>query len=272
MRGGTVASVGCVSDRGGARRVSRAYGVPVEGGDWRTTEARRSSVVRGRPNWWVILAVSLALMALLVATAGGNHRPAPTSHGQPIAPAAASAARTPSAHGHGAPTPSSARHVASPPTTTSTTTTTPRAAPAAPGSAGSGSSLVDQAAAAAPPPTPAVTTTTAAPAPTTSTIPSPNAVSAARTQTQGYLDPPVQTSNHFAFNGTGAMQISVLWSGAVYLTMTVTCPNGSQTVGGTSAMGATLPDASGSCMATVSEPASESAVLTYTITIGPPGG
>ena len=31
-----------------------------------------SSCVAGRPNWWVILAVSLGLMALLVATAGGH--------------------------------------------------------------------------------------------------------------------------------------------------------------------------------------------------------
>ena len=68
------------------------------------------------------------------------------------------------------------------------------------------------------------------------------------------------------------MQISVLWSGTTYLTMTVTCPNGAQNVGGTSAMEASLPDASGSCRATVSEPSSETTALTYTITIGPAGG
>jgi hypothetical protein len=37
-------------------------------------------------------------------------------------------------------------------------------------------------------------------------------------------------------------------------------------------MGASLPNASGSCLATVSEPATESTALTYTITIGPAGG
>jgi hypothetical protein len=51
----------------------------------------------------------------------------------------------------------------------------------------------------------------------------------------------------------------------------VSCPNGSQTVGGTSAMAANLPDAVGACMATVTEPATESVALSYTITIGPPG-
>jgi hypothetical protein len=33
-----------------------------------------------------------------------------------------------------------------------------------------------------------------------------------------------------------------------------------------------LPDAGGSCLATVTEPASETTSLTYTISIGPAGG
>jgi hypothetical protein len=97
-------------------------------------------------------------------------------------------------------------------------------------------------------------------------------VPADRTQTLGYLNPPLQMSNGYGFTGTGPMEISVLWSGTTYLTMQVSCPNGSQSVGGTSAMAASVPNASGSCLATVSEPASESASLTYTITIGPAGG
>jgi hypothetical protein len=68
------------------------------------------------------------------------------------------------------------------------------------------------------------------------------------------------------------MEISVVWSGSTYLTMEVTCPSGDQSSGGTSAMAASLPDASGSCVVTVSEPASESTSLTYTISIGPTGG
>jgi hypothetical protein len=89
---------------------------------------------------------------------------------------------------------------------------------------------------------------------------------------QGVIEPPAQRSSSVGFTGTGAMQVSVVWSGPTYLTMQVSCPSGSQTVGGSSAMGASLPDASGSCLATVSEPASESTALTYTITIGPAGG
>ncbi|MGO8826366.1 MAG: hypothetical protein ACLQU9_14175 [Acidimicrobiales bacterium] len=118
--------------------------------------------------------------------------------------------------------------------------------------------------------TPSVTTTTL-PAATTTTSPA-TSEPADRMQTQGYLDPPLQASNGYGFTGTGAMQISVLWSGTTYLTMTVSCPSGSQSVGGTSAMEASLDDATGSCRATVTEPSSESATLTYTISIGPAGG
>jgi hypothetical protein len=93
-----------------------------------------------------------------------------------------------------------------------------------------------------------------------------------RTQSEGYLDPPVQTSTGFGFTGSGAMSVSVVWSGSTYLTMTVSCANGTQNVGGTSAMAAPLPDATGSCRATVSEPTTETTALTFTISIGPAGG
>ena len=54
----------------------------------------RSRAARGRPNWWVVLAVSLALMALLVATAAavrhdrgevgpGSRAPAPSGRRRP---------------------------------------------------------------------------------------------------------------------------------------------------------------------------------------------
>jgi len=113
----------------------------------------------------------------------------------------------------------------------------------------------------------APTTTTTAPLQNTT-----QQAAARSTQTEGYLDPPGQTSKVFAFTGSGATEVSVVWSGSTYLTMVVSCPDASQSVGGTSAMQATLPNAAGSCRATVSEPSSESATLTFTITIGPPGG
>jgi hypothetical protein len=245
--------------------VTRAYRVPVFGGGPDATEGLRSRVARGRPNWWVILAVSLGLMALLVATAGGT--PATHHQGGPA-----------QAAGHLSPGPGARPHDRTVPTTTTTaapTTTTTMPAASSRGSADVASTLrpVATSDSVSTPATalPTVTTTTVAPTTTTTTTAG-AAVVADRTQTQGYLNPPDPRSNQYGFAGTGAMEVSVVWSGNTYLTMEVSCPSGDQSVGGTSAMAASLPDASGSCVATVSEPTSETVALTYTITIGPAGG
>ena len=253
--------------------MTRAYGVAVVGGGSDTTEGLRSRVVQGRPNWWVILAVSLALMALLVATSGSS--PHPARHGGALASATAGGPR----HRDAAPGPSgpsgssgSSGSTRVQPNAASTTTSAPHTAPATPAASGSSLLSTGSLGVGTPPASgPSVTTTTMATATTTTTSPAASQP-ADRMQTQGYLDPPLQTSNGYGFTGTGSMQISVLWSGTTYLTMSISCPNGSQNVGGTSAMEASLPDATGNCRATVSEPSSESAALTYTIAIGPAGG
>jgi hypothetical protein len=64
----------------------------------------------------------------------------------------------------------------------------------------------------------------------------------------------------------------VSWGSATYLSLDVACANGSQSSGGSSAMAVSLPDAQGSCTATVSEPTSEDVAVSFTITIGPAGG
>ena len=245
----------------------RAYGVPVVEGGVGTTEGRRPRVVRGRPNWWVILAVSLALMALLVATADNTPRTDTHQHQHGVADAAAD-----TQHPSHAPAPATSTRATSGARQSPTTTTT--AASATSDTVGSTTSLLSShpSGGVVTPTTapPSVTTTTVAPTTTTTTAAatSPND----RTHTQGILDPPLQRSNGFAFTGNGPTTISVIWSGSTYLTLDASCPSGSQSAGGTSAMAVTLPNASGSCLATVSEPASESTALTYTITIGPAGG
>ena len=255
--------------------MTRAYRGPVFGGGSGGTEGLRSRVARGRPNWWVILAVSLGLMALLVATAGSGPRsPAPTptaqAKGGPDEPAV-----------HISPGPGllwSADAATRSTTTTTVATTTPSTTPRLASGAASVATTHQTSGAPVLParrrrrhPARRPTTTTVAPATTTTTGASP-AVAADRTQTQGYLNPPTESSDKFGFTGTGAMEISVVWSGNTYLTMQVSCPNGGQSVGGTAAMAASLPDASGSCLATVTEPTSETTTLTYTISIGPAGG
>jgi hypothetical protein len=214
----------------------------------------------------VILAVSLGLMALLVATAGGT--PASRTRGQSNQAAARMPDR-PQVRAAGG------RDGSSPTPTTTTTTTVASTTTTSAATSGAGqiaSSLVTaRSPAASNPPAAAapVATTTTLPSTTTTAQP---AVPADRTQTQGILNPPVQTSGRYGFTGTGAMQVSVVWSGDTYLTLDVDCPNGDQSAGGTSAMAASIPDATGSCVATVSEPATESTALTYTIAISPTGG
>jgi hypothetical protein len=218
-------------------------------------------------------------MALLVATAGGAAR-APQPEGRP-SEAAAHISPGPgllwsAETGAGGGAKAGAKTHSTTTTTIDTTTTTTAAAEQTssgnaqvatthltPGTAGVASSPSAGA--------PSATTTTV-PAPTTTTTVGSPAVPADRTQTQGYLNPPTEPSNKFGFTGSGAMEISVVWSGDTYLTMQVSCANGGQNVGGTTAMAASLPDASGSCLATVSEPTTETTSLTYTITIGPAGG
>jgi hypothetical protein len=60
-----------------------------------------------------------------------------------------------------------------------------------------------------------------------------------------------------------------VWSGDVYLQMTVSCPDGAQTVGGAADMEAPI-NSTGPCQATVSEPTSENTAVTFDIS-GPNG-
>ena len=228
-----------------------------------SSDGRRPRVARSRPNWWVILAVSLALMALLVATAGNPKR---IVRGGAHGIANAQSSDSHGARGAGA---SSRSTSASKSTARSTTTTAPVGA----GANTAATALTSTHPATVPtttaPQAPATTTTTPLVVPTTTTTVAAPPLGAG--SHQGVIEPPAQRSGSVAFTGSGAMQISVVWSGPTYLTMQVSCPSGSQNVGGSSAMQASLPDASGSCLATVSEPASESTALAYTITIGPGG-
>jgi hypothetical protein len=228
------------------------------------------SGARGNPNWWVILAVSLALMALLVATSGGGGDGRRT----PRASQAADRNSPGAPHGHvAAPRQLTTTTTSRPTTPTIPETTTTAASPASSSSSAdtrpaSGSVLTGTSSAPTTLPSAAPPTTTT----TTTTGPSQTAIPPGRTQNQGYIDPPLDASNQFGFTGTGNMMVSVVWSGNTYLTMSVSCPSGGNDAGGTSVMEASLPNASGNCTATVTEPSSESVSLTYTISWGPADG
>jgi hypothetical protein len=239
--------------------MTRVYGVPVAAGGRHPTEKLRTRLGRGRPNWWVILAVSLALIALLVETSGTRGSHGGTIHAQTAAETAT--------RGHAAA--SSGRHPSAPAgrgDVSSTTTTTTKPAPTTVPTTTAPVVVAHTAGTAVTPPTvAATTTTTSAPATTTTTQ---AVLPADRSEDEGYLAPPGETAQVFDFSGSGT--ISVLWSGDVYLKMTVVCPNGSQTIGGTG--GIQMPvDSTGTCQATVSEPAPESTAVTFNIS-GPAGG
>ncbi len=243
--------------------MTRAYGVPVASAGPDPTDALEDRRARRRPNWWVILAVSLALIALLVETSGRG------DSGRPLQVQSAASTSGASPHDAARPLRSGAVATTSTTTTTSTSTTAPAPAPVAhPTPTVDAHTMGTDAPALG---STASTTNRPLATITTTTLASPAALPADRTQTEGYFDPPLQDSSGFAVTQSGPAEVSVLWSTPVYLTMTVSCPSGSQTVGGTTAMETSLPDGSG-CQVTVSEPSSESTSLTYFISIGPAGG
>lgn len=122
------------------------------------------------------------------------------------------------------------------------------------------------------PPSAAVTATTVArvPAVATTTTTAPAAQANDKIY-PGYLQPPQDRSTPYSFTGTGAMRITVTWSGSTYLSLAVSCPGFSQTPGGSSAIAVSIPDATGTCQATLSEPSSEDVTVSYTLSIGPAG-
>ncbi len=119
-----------------------------------------------------------------------------------------------------------------------------------------------------------VTTTTAGLTVTTTTATVGSGTGNAPRQTsaksdQGFLEPPDNTTAIYAFYGTGLTTVSVTWTPQVELALTATCANGSQSGQGSGSLELTLPDAQGSCQLTLSEPASESADVTFSLTITP---
>jgi hypothetical protein len=207
----------------------------------------------------VVLAVSLALMALVAATAtrsgsaGPGHLPRAT------------ATTTTTTRGHHA--------VATAPTTVPTpgtpdTVATATSTPLLTGASGLSHSASGPEASAGRTVV-STTTTTAAPVSATTTT---QAAGAGGQSYPGYLQPPQDSSTTYGFTGQGATRITVTWSDATYLTLTVTCPADSQSTGGSSAIALSIPDAQGACQATLSESSTEDDQLSYTLTITPDSG
>jgi hypothetical protein len=228
----------------------QSYPGVVVGGGNDTTGALRARPLRGRPHWWAVLAVALSLMALLAAASGSSPGVRGTGH-----PGVALdlPAQLPRAH---------------PAQSASTTTTTLGAMAHDLRSLSGASALGPTAVVSALQPSTGTTTTTSV---TTTTVgsgvgsgPSPQN----RTQ-QGYLQPPDNTSAMYAFTADGPTRVSASWATADTMSLSVTCPNGTVTEQGSSSVTITTAATSGSCQATLSEPASDTSTESYSITIEP---
>jgi hypothetical protein len=218
-----------------------------------TVSPTRAHPARGRPTWWVVLAVTLALMALVAATAtrsSGSGGARQGNHG--------------SDPNHSAAALSHLKHPASS-HPTSATDVVPGTVPVRTSTPSIGFDAANPPAGHA-----VVTTTTTTSAPTTTTTTAPAASN--DIVDPGYLQPPTQSSTTFGFTGHGPTRITVTWSNSTYLTLSVSCPSGNQQSGGSSAISLSMTDAEGSCTGTLSEPAAEDTMVSYTITISPGSG
>jgi len=224
---------------------------------------------RSRPHWWVVLAVSLSLLALVAATTAEHDNPSraragagalssvgrdgtrSTPHSPPVSTTSTTGVPLPSTPTVTSPTSPSAvetdnLHEDAPesPSSSATTTTTTITTPAT------------------------SSTTTTAPAAATEPPTAP-------TETKGgSLQQPNLATASYPFSASGAMQVSATWTpAATTLSLTVTCnavTQGAQE--GSSPLTVSLPDADGPCEATLKETVVEYDAVPYSLTIGPAQG
>jgi hypothetical protein len=125
---------------------------------------------------------------------------------------------------------------------------------------------------------PTTTTTSTVSTPTAAVVSgsgsgsNPTGANAGQETEQGYFEPPQDTSVVYTFSASGPTLLAVQWPTSTTLDLAVTCPSGTQQTEGVSSLRLTLADPHGSCQATLSEPTTEDATLTYSMTIGPWNG
>ena len=68
------------------------------------------------------------------------------------------------------------------------------------------------------------------------------------------------------------MRISASWSPTDSLSLSVSCPDGSQTAEGTTSVAVVIPDADGPCDLTLKIMLVQYDAISYTLTIAPAGG
>lgn len=190
---------------------------------------RRPERTSTRPTWWVLLAVSMAVMALIFARSGGtNHRSTSTKGSSPLNPptfvkhSTGSAKQTPELN-QLSPIPSQ---------------------PLSSSAAGIPKLLGGGVSASPSPPTPSSTTVTAGT--TINTYP-------------GYLSYPYNVVSSYPLVGaTGSVTASATWQANATLDISISCPSGQRSSVGTSAVSVSISTTTSPCSVRLSE---EPAVL-----------
>jgi hypothetical protein len=218
--------------------------------------------LRIRPHWWAVLAVSLALLALVAAAT--SDRPTTSGHRR----SALSAQR----HQAAPPPPSPTTTSTTVPQTT-TTTVTPSTSLVVPPTGAARENDVSSHPATAPAPTTTTTTPVTTAASTGRAAPTqPSGPVATSTTDSGSLQQPDTAFASYVFTGVGSMTVSVTWTYATPLSLTVNCPGGSNTKVGTSTISVVIPNAGGDCGTTLKETLVQYDAVDYVLTIGPTNG
>jgi hypothetical protein len=117
--------------------------------------------------------------------------------------------------------------------------------------------------------TPTTTTTTVT---TLGTAAAPAQPTAQSETYNGDLQQPDDSSATYSFTGVGSMSVSASWSGSYTLSLTVSCPSGTQTEEGTSSVTVVITDGTGACVTTLRETQVQYNIIGYTLNIGPTSG
>ena len=248
------------------------YRVQVVGLGGTTPTTRHERGALGRPHWWGVLAVSLALMALVAALSAparhtGATRGGPTGSERPGT--RASGAPTRRRVPNGIPAPGAGPGLSVPTTQPGSGRAPPIATVSSPGSTAASSSPPATAAPGVPSTLAPSTTTTApaVPAPTTTTLP------AVETDSQpGNLEYPDNVSAQYPIDSGGGVSVVADFSGASALDLSVSCPGGQADRAGASGLSVSVGGPAGPCTVEVSEPSPQSAPVSYTLTVQYPPG
>lgn len=244
------------------------------GGDITKTGAVGGGASRLRPHWWAVLGVSLSLLAL-VAAAASDH---PRHDGHARDAGSALPGREKGSPSKSPSPPTSTPFVGgSSPSTTSTTlpggSTIGPATVSATGSSGSAPTAErSPVKAASVTPVPSATSTTTTTTVTPASAATPVQASTPSQAWTGELQEPDASSALEWFTGVGPTQVLVTSSSSFPLSLTVTCPEGTQTSVQPSTIEVVIPDATGACEITVKETLVQYDAIPYTLTVGPANG